>query len=223
MISNDKLIRWRQVASRATPGVWTSIIKDDGSLLVNFGDQCNGFARDLYFGDLEDVDGEDIANSELIAESRAAIPELLDEVESLNATIEVLRRELHAFNESFVRYKQAHDEEIIRWATSYDHSVQFLQRLSLGYCERLEKTVAENEQLKSAVKDYITASTDEIVDDTDPYENDGLLYSKYVCRYCGEDDTYGHTDTCEWQKKLNQRTVAYDNLAKLIVDNVTGL
>jgi molybdopterin converting factor small subunit len=173
MISNDKLIRWRQVASRATPGVWTSIIKDDGSLLVNFGDQCNGFARDLYFGDLEDVDGEDIANSEFIAESRAAIPELLDEVESL-------RQELNAAN-------------------------------------------IKNEQLKGAVKDYITASTDEIVDDTDPYENDGLLYSKYVCRYCGEDDTYGHTDTCEWQKKLNQRTVAYDNLAKLIVDNVTGL
>ena len=68
---------------RHTPGPWTHRITDDGELVVDLGDRCRGATRLIYLGDMEDTEGEDHANAELIAlapELAEALIELCDEL-----------------------------------------------------------------------------------------------------------------------------------------------
>lgn len=76
-------------ANAATPGPWVSCvgIDDEGLVFVDFGEQCKGWSRRLYFGDMEQAEPDDAHNCDFIAAARADIPRLLELVRAERAAL----------------------------------------------------------------------------------------------------------------------------------------
>lgn len=88
---SDRLAEIRERAEAATPGPWQETDQPGGVLQVVFGpltakgyvdyehtNQRSGFALSVVFpGDMEDYEGEDLANAAFIAHSRADVAWLL--------------------------------------------------------------------------------------------------------------------------------------------------
>lgn len=88
MISKDELAKWKHLCREATPGPWYHV------QVANWWEVQHGSKyEDTRLTD-DEFDNRAEYNSHLMAESRTAIPKLLDEIERLQAELERVEREL---------------------------------------------------------------------------------------------------------------------------------